>query len=236
MSASSDPVLEARALGKDYRDGSRTLTVLDGLDFTAHSGETVAVVGQSGCGKTTLLQCLGLLDRPTRGSVLIQGVSASTLGEGRRTALRARHIGFVFQHYPLLGDFSAWENVALAGRLAGLRRPRARAAEWLDRVGLGERMGHRPSALSGGERQRCAVARALIHDPALLLCDEPTGNLDEATGASVMALFSGLAAERKTAVVLVTHEKAWASRADRCFRLAGGALHPQDAEEGAGDG
>jgi len=224
----TEPALQATGLGKDFRDGARALTVLDGLDLSVAPGETVAIVGRSGCGKTTLLQCLGLLDRPTRGSVRLAGRDAAGWTRRRRDAWRASRAGFVFQHYPLLDDFSALENVQLALRLAGRAPSEARriASLWIGRVGLADRARHRPPRLSGGERQRCAIARAMAPVPDILFCDEPTGSLDAETGRRTAALFRELARQERTAVLWVTHDRDWALGADRVLSLEGGRLAP----------
>ena len=185
----SEPVLEVDDLHKTYHDGEGRLSVLRGINFTVDAGRSLALVGRSGSGKSTILNLVGLLDRPDSGEIRIAGQTASMMGEGGRTRFRAQSIGFVFQNYHLLGDFSVLENVMLGaaiGRGGGFgRENRLEALEWLERVGLGERAKRRPSKLSGGEQQRAAIARALMVRPRLLLCDEPTGNLDAATGVEV---------------------------------------------------
>ncbi len=231
-----EPVLALRDLVKSYHDGDGRLSVLDGVDFAVGAGESAAIVGRSGSGKSTLLAIAGLLDRPDSGGVLIDGADCGRLPERRRTALRGRAIGFVFQNYHMLPDFSVLENVMLGaavGRGGGFGRAnRLRALERLDSVGLAERSGHRPSQLSGGEQQRAAIARALMPEPLLLLCDEPTGNLDAATGADVADTLWRAAAEAGMAMVIVTHEAALAAKADRIFRLENGALSVGAATEG----
>ncbi len=219
----SEPVLLANNVSKAFHDGTRELTVLTDVDLALNQGETVAVVGRSGTGKTTLLNCLGLLDRPTGGEISIQGMSAAGLSDARRTRLRGRTIGFVFQHYHLLADFSALENVVIAGGIAG-RGNTKKARELLALVGLGDHTSQRPRTLSGGEQQRVAIARALMITPALLLCDEPTGNLDPATGAEVMDVLWDVAKEQGTAMILVTHDSEVAARADRVVQLKDGRL------------
>ncbi len=201
------------------------LTVLDGLELRVDSGEVVAIRGASGTGKSTLLHCLGLLDRPDSGQITLDSQELSSLSEAGRTAARARHIGFVFQAFHLLNDFTVRENVLMSARTAGLdlTEGRARASELLGRVGLGERDGD-VRTLSGGERQRVALCRALLPRPALLLADEPTGNLDPATAAVVLGEIIALAKAEGSAVVMVTHDPEVARRADRVLELRAGRL------------
>jgi len=222
-------LLEVRGLRRRFRSGDvGWLDVLTGADLELARGEVIAVAGASGSGKSTLLHLLGGLDRPTAGEIVVDGVSYGTLDGDALAALRARKLGFVFQFHHLLREFSALENVLMPLRIAGWEpaRARTRAREVLAAVGLGERMTHRPAALSGGEQQRCAVARALVHEPALLLADEPTGNLDHGNGAMVADLLFRLARERTTSVVLVTHNRQLARRADRMLLLEEGRLAP----------
>lgn len=224
----NNEVLVLQNLGKSYHDGERLLPVLQGVDMTVRAGETVAVVGRSGSGKSTMLNLAGLLDRPDSGEIYIGGYPCSRLGDGARTALRGREIGFVFQNYHMLADFTILENVMLGaavGRGGGFGRAnRLRALEWLERVGLGERSRHRPSQLSGGEQQRAAIARALMPAPRLLLCDEPTGNLDVATGEEVARWLWEIAREADMAMIIVTHETSLAGKADRILKLQDGVL------------
>ena len=226
----SEPVLEVDDLHKTYHDGEGRLSVLRGINFTVDAGRSLALVGRSGSGKSTILNLVGLLDRPDSGEIRIAGQAASMMGEGRRTRFRAQSIGFVFQNYHLLGDFSVLENVMLGaavGRGGGFgRENRLEALEWLERVGLGERAKRRPSKLSGGEQQRAAIARALMVRPRLLLCDEPTGNLDAATGVEVSDWLWRVVGETNMAMVLVTHETSLARRADRVLTLVDGVLTP----------
>jgi len=222
-------LLEVRGLRRRFRSGDvGWLDVLTGADLDLARGEVIAVAGASGSGKSTLLHLLGGLDRPTAGEIVVDGVSYGTLDGDALAALRARKLGFVFQFHHLLREFSALENVLMPLRIAGWEpaRARARASEVLAAVGLGDRMTHRPAALSGGEQQRCAVARALVHEPAMLLADEPTGNLDHGNGAMVADLLFRLARERQTSVVLVTHNRQLARRADRMLLLEDGRLAP----------
>ena len=220
-------VLEARDLRKSYRGGDGgTIEVLRGLDLAVATGEFVAVTGESGSGKSTLLHQLGALDRPTSGLIALDGVAYDTLGPDALAELRNRRIGFVFQFHHLLRDFSAQENVAMPLLIGGVAaaEARARARALLDLVGLSPRMSHLPAQLSGGEQQRAAVARALVTEPALLLADEPSGNLDERNAEQLHALFAGLTRNFRTAVVVVTHNRSLAARADRVLRLSEGVL------------
>jgi lipoprotein-releasing system ATP-binding protein len=220
-------LLEVRGLRKRYPSGDAGfLDVLLGVDLTLARGEVVAIVGASGSGKSTLLHLLGALDAPTDGEILLDGTAYGALADGALAAFRNRRLGFVFQFHHLLREFSALENVMMPLRIAGWSAPRARsrAEELLAAVGLAGRMTHRPAALSGGEQQRCAVARALVHDPALVLADEPTGNLDHANGVLLADLFFRLARELETAVMIVTHNRQLAQRADRVLLLDDGRL------------
>jgi lipoprotein-releasing system ATP-binding protein len=223
------PLLEVRGLRKRFRSGDAGwLDVLTRADMTMARGEVVAIVGASGSGKSTLLHLLGALDQPTSGEIILDGQSYGQLDTGRLAALRNRRLGFVFQFHHLLREFSALENVMMPLRIAGQEEPRARsrAEQLLAEVGLAGRMTHRPAALSGGEQQRCAVARALVHDPDLVLADEPTGNLDHANSLVVADLLFRLARELETAVVIVTHNRQLAARADRTLLLENGQLTP----------
>ena len=222
-------LLEVRGLRRRFRSGDvGWLDVLLGLDLTLARGEVVAIAGTSGSGKSTLLHLLGALDRPTSGEIVLDGVPYGTLQDDALAALRARKLGFVFQFHHLLREFSALENAMMPLRIAGwdAQRARSRAEEVLAEVGLAGRMTHRPAALSGGEQQRCAVARALVHEPALVLADEPTGNLDHGSGEMVADVLFRLARELETSVVLVTHNRQLARRADRVLLLQDGRLEP----------
>lgn len=220
-------VLEAHDLTKTFVGGDGgLLTVLDGVSLQVRRGEMVAIIGSSGAGKSTLLHMLGALDQPTRGRVAVGGQDLSTLDERELAALRNTQVGFVFQFHHLLREFSALENVAIPLRIAGVSQAESerRAAEMLERVGLGARMTHRPSELSGGEQQRTAVARALVVDPAILLADEPSGNLDHANAERLHELFVRISRELEIAMVIVTHNRSLASRADRILLLEDGRL------------
>ena len=220
-------VIEAQALTKTYVGGDgATITVLDHIDLTVERGEMVAIIGASGAGKSTLLHLLGALDRPTAGLVRIAGHDLSTLDDDAVSSLRNRTVGFVFQFHHLLREFTALENVMMPLRIGGMGevQARARASSLLERVGLGGRMTHRPSAMSGGEQQRTAVARALAADPAVLLADEPSGNLDHMNSERLHDLFAELARELEVAMVVVTHNRSLAARADRILQLEDSGL------------
>jgi lipoprotein-releasing system ATP-binding protein len=227
-------VLEAIDLSKTFVGGDGgLLTVLDGVSLQVMRGEMVAIVGSSGAGKSTLLHLMGALDRPTRGMVRLDGRAVDTLDEDTLAALRNQKIGFVFQFHHLLREFSALENVMMPLRIAGWAEPRARerATALLERVGLGARMSHRPSALSGGEQQRTAVARALAADPAVVLADEPSGNLDHANAERLHDLFGELSRDLEIAIVVVTHNRSFAARADRVLLLEDGKLSETNVGE-----
>lgn len=225
-------MLIAENLEKSYRSGGRPLAALRNVSFTVEPGETVAIVGPSGSGKTTLLGLLAGLDRPSGGRVLLDGTDLGALSEDGRAKLRREKIGFVFQSFQLIPTLTARENVAVPVDLAGGTGGAARADELLERVGLGGRGHHYPTQLSGGEQQRVAVARAFIHRPSILFADEPTGNLDAATGERVIELMTELNREIGTTLVLVTHDPDLAGRARRIIRLADGAV-VSDTRSGA---
>jgi lipoprotein-releasing system ATP-binding protein len=220
------PILEARGVHKSFKQGPVTLEVLQGVAISVAVGERIAIVGASGSGKTTLLQILGGLDRPTTGQVLVDGKDIHQLSEQERGALRNRALGFVYQFHHLLPEFSALENVAmpLLVRRMKVADARAKARSLLDRVGLGQRLGHRPDQLSGGERQRAAVARALVTEPKIVLADEPTGNLDGTNAESVFALMLELNRELGTSLIVVTHDMRLASRMERMYAIERGVL------------
>jgi lipoprotein-releasing system ATP-binding protein len=219
-------VLEARGVHKSFTQGPVTLQVLQGVMLAVGAGERLAIVGASGSGKTTLLQILGGLDRPTTGQVFVDGQDIHGLSEEARGMLRNRALGFVYQFHHLLPEFSALENVAmpLLVRRTPVAEAKSKAREILQRVGLGERLDHRPYQLSGGERQRAAVARALVTQPKILLADEPTGNLDGGNAESVFELMLELNRERGTSLVVVTHDLRLANRMERVYEITGGIL------------
>ncbi|MEM7577353.1 MAG: ABC transporter ATP-binding protein [Planctomycetota bacterium] len=227
----SDALLRAEGLSKVFREGGQELRVLDGVNLEVAAGECVAILGRSGSGKSTLLHLLGGLDRPTSGSVWFEGTDVFGMHELSIDRYRSGRVGFVFQQYHLLPELSALENVRLASMIGSRKDDsKARAASLLERVGLGDRLSHKPAKLSGGERQRVAIARALMNKPAVLLADEPTGNLDADTGASVLEVFSELHASGQT-MVLVTHDTKVAARADRVVTLVRGRLEGNDVGE-----
>lgn len=226
---SEEAVLECRSIVRRFREGNSMLEVLSGVDLQIHKGERVAIIGASGSGKTTLLQIMGGLDEPTSGGVQVGGQSLANTDETAKGLIRNRYIGFVYQFHHLLAEFTAQENVALP---LLIRREQkdvafAAAAELLTRVGLAERLDHKPGELSGGERQRAAVARALITRPGLVLADEPTGNLDAGNGEHVLQLMLELNRELRTSLVIVTHDHSIAERMDRVLILENGRVLEQ---------
>ncbi len=220
-----ESILSVRGLCKEVQDASGKLAILRDISFELGAGQTVAIVGASGSGKSTLLGILAGLDTPTAGSVHLAGQDLFACDEDQRAGLRARHVGFVFQSFQLMPNLSALENVMLPLELAGIPDARARATAMLQRVGLGERLRHRPKVLSGGEQQRVALARAFVVEPELLLADEPTGSLDHATGAAIMDLMFALNREQGTTLVLVTHDLGLAQRCERRLTIEAGQLH-----------
>jgi lipoprotein-releasing system ATP-binding protein len=226
-------VLEAYDIAKTYRGGDgSTLHILNGVNLAVKRGEMIAIVGESGAGKSTLLHVIGALDRPTRGYVLIAGEPINDRTDDELATIRNRKVGFVFQYHHLLREFTALENVMMPLRIAGATVPKARsrAEELLARVGLSGRMHHRPSELSGGEQQRTAVARALAVDPAVVLADEPTGNLDHRNGERLHEVFAQLARDLEIGLVVVTHNRSLAARADRALLLEDGRLVDTDVQ------
>ncbi len=219
-------VLVARSLVKSYQQGANPVTVLRGVDFAVGAGERVAIMGRSGAGKSTLLHLLAGLDEPDAGSVIVAGRDLTAADPAERAAIRNAHMGFVYQFHHLLPEFSALENVAMPLRLGGSRSSESEqaAAELLARVGLAERLSHRPAELSGGERQRVAVARALVTTPAVVLADEPTGNLDRENAEQTFALMVELSRERRISLVIVTHDQAMLEGVDRVLRLEDGVI------------
>jgi len=219
-----ESVLEVVGLGKDVPSGDGVLTILHDISFAVAAGESVAIVGASGSGKSTLLGLMAGLDLPSRGQVLLDGKDFSALDEDARAAVRGRALGFVFQSFQLLPALTALENAMLPLELAGNPQARQAASALLERVGLGHRLQHYPKHLSGGEQQRVALARAFAPKPRLLLADEPTGNLDAATGTDIIELMFRMNAEEGTTLILVTHDEALAGRCGRVIRLAAGKV------------
>lgn len=223
----SNPWLyEIRDLWKTYSNGTKEVEVLRGVNFAVRSGESVAITGPSGVGKSTFLHILGLLDRPVTGTVLLDGVDILQLADADRAHIRNKRIGFVFQFFQLLPEFSALENVIMPGLIAGQSRKalKHKALQLLEDVGLSDRASHRPGELSGGEQQRVAIARALVMDPEVLLADEPTGNLDPDTGEEIEVLMKELNRELKTTLIVVTHKEALSRAMDRRVGLVSGKL------------
>ena len=220
----NDPIIAVEHVSRAVTDSTGTLTILHDINFALSPRQSTAIVGASGSGKSTLLAIIAGLDHPTSGIVRLDGIDLFALSEDERAGLRARKLGFVFQSFQLLGHLSALENVMLPLELMGKPDARLRAAEMLQRVGLGERLNHYPRTLSGGEQQRVALARAFVVEPAVLLADEPTGSLDHATGEKVMALMFEMNRESGTTLVLVTHDRSIAERCDRQLHIEAGRL------------
>ena len=234
----SEPILVAQELEREYRMGPEPVRVLRGVSLAVNAGESIAIIGASGVGKSTLLHLLGTLDRPSAGHVLWDGADVSGWSDAALARLRRTHVSFIFQFYNLLGEMTALENAMLPALIA--RRPRReareRAAASLAEVGLGDRMNHRPGELSGGEQQRVAVARAIMNGPRIILADEPTGNLDPKTSEVVYDLFLQLQAARGIAFLIATHNPALARRADRIYRLVEGRARELDGTVDADSG
>jgi lipoprotein-releasing system ATP-binding protein len=230
MTEEQAAVLECRAIVRRFREGDSTLEVLSGADLVVRPAERLAIIGSSGSGKTTLLQIMGGLDEPTSGAIEINGQSIRNLTEAAKSALRNQYIGFIYQFHHLLPEFTAQENVAMPLLIRRENRAIAmqQSAALLERVGLGERLEHKPGELSGGERQRAAVARALITRPKLVLADEPTGNLDAGNGRHVLQLMLELNQELQTSLVVVTHDHSIATQMDRILVLEEGKLRVAD--------
>jgi putative ABC transport system ATP-binding protein len=228
------PAVELRQITKSYREGEAERVVLRDISVTLASGEIAVLVGRSGSGKSTLLNLIAGIDRPTSGRVVVDGTDLTALDEDARTRFRRRRVGFVFQFFNLIPVLTVEENLLLPLELNGVTGPAgaARARRLLERVGLGGRGGSLPDRLSGGEQQRVAIARALVHDPALILADEPTGTLDAETATAVLALLDGLAREAGKTVVMVTHSREVVGVADRIFAVQRGGLLPQPAPSG----
>lgn len=218
------PVVEVLGLGKRVENGGEPLTILQDISFDVMPGETVAIVGASGSGKSTLLGLLAGLDVPSQGEIRLDGVSLAALDEDARAVQRGKLLGFVFQSFQLLPSLTALENVMLPLELAGQKQASQVASDWLERVGLGHRLQHYPKHLSGGEQQRVALARAFAPAPRLVLADEPTGNLDVATGKQIIELMFDLNARQGTTLILVTHDEAIAARCGRVLRIQAGCL------------
>ncbi|TWO66959.1 ABC transporter ATP-binding protein [Caenimonas sedimenti] len=223
----SESIISVEHVHKSVTDSTGTLDILRDIDFRLAPRETAAIVGASGSGKSTLLSIIAGLDTPTSGTVRLAGQDLFAIDEDERAALRARSVGFVFQSFQLMGNLSALENVMLPLELAGRKDARKAAGEMLARVGLGERLSHYPKVLSGGEQQRVALARAFVVQPAVLLADEPTGSLDFATGETVMQLMFDLNRELGTTLVLVTHDRAIATRCERRITIEAGRIAPE---------
>jgi putative ABC transport system ATP-binding protein len=222
------PVIQTANLKKIYTMGDVEVRALDGVSFKISRGEVVSIMGPSGSGKSTLMNLLGCLDRPTSGRYVLDGEEVSTLDDDELADIRNRKVGFVFQSFNLLSRQTAIANVELPMRYAGIISGRKeRAIQALESVGLGERVNHRPTELSGGQQQRVAVARALVNDPAILMADEPTGNLDSKSGREIMDLLLSLNRDRKTTVIIVTHDPAIAAQTQRVIRLRDGLIEEE---------
>jgi lipoprotein-releasing system ATP-binding protein len=230
LTPSPAPVLRAEDVWRVFETGAERLEILRGVDLEVRRGEMLAILGPSGTGKSTLLHVLGALDRPTRGRVFLDSLDVFSYPESKLHDLRNRRVGFVFQFHHLLSEFTVLENVAMPLLVAGMARADAldRAHQVLEQIGFVSRLTHRPAELSGGEQARAAVARALVNEPAVVLADEPTGNLDTTTAAALVELMVRLSSERKATILVVTHNRAVADRATRRLYLADGRLHDED--------
>ncbi len=226
-------IIELNGIYKSFIQGNHTLEILKGIDLKIANGEVVALVGDSGAGKSTLLHIMGLLERADQGEVLMSGIPTKDLSDIRRTKIRRLEIGFVYQLHNLLPDFNALENVIMPQLIAGIshKHAKVRAEELLGKMGLEERMSHRPSQLSGGEQQRVAIARALANRPRLILADEPTGNLDENTGNSVMEILLNLSKDEGISALIATHNKAVAATMDRVITISNGTINAENTED-----
>jgi len=222
----SNIIIQCENISQIFKDGETTIPVLDKINFEITHGENIAIMGASGAGKSTLLQLLGGLDKPTSGKVLIKGTDVSSVSAKRLGLLRNQHLGFVYQFHHLLPEFSALENVMMPLLIAKVNKTVAKqkAIDLLDKVGLSDRVEHRPGQMSGGERQRAAIARALVTNPACMLADEPTGNLDEATATTVMDLMLDLTIQQNNGMIVVTHDKSLANKMSKTYELTGGQL------------
>ncbi len=230
----SDIILEFRGVTREFRETAEPVLLFSGLDWAFPRGQSTAIMGESGTGKSTILHLASAMDKPDAGSVWLNGRNVTVLTEKDLASLRTVELGMVFQFHFLLKEFTVLENVMLPGWLAGTARSavRDRSRFLLEKVGLGNRLGHFPGQLSGGERQRASLARALINDPALILADEPTGNLDERNARMVQDLLYNLVRDQKKTLLLVTHDARFAAGADHCLRLAGGKLEVLVSESG----
>ncbi len=219
-------MLQLQSLKKSYSQGSHTVEIFEDLNFELHKGEKVAIMGKSGSGKSTLLSLISGIIKPNQGDIVLDGVSYKNMSESQINDFRATHIGFVFQNFHLVSYLNALENVMLPAKVCGIENPRTKAQELLKSVGLEHRIDHLPSQLSGGEKQRVAIARALIHNPKIILADEPSGNLDDETGDAVMNTLFELIEKNNTSLILVTHSKEVANRCETTYKLALGQLLP----------
>jgi len=220
------PILECIGVSQIFKDAETIIPVLDNIDFRVEQGQSIAIMGASGAGKSTFLQLLGGLDNPTTGKVILKGLDFSNMNTKTKSEARNKYLGFVYQFHHLLPEFSALENVMMPLLIAKMNKKKAKlkALELLKKVGLQDRTSHRPAQLSGGERQRTAIARALVANPACILADEPTGNLDESTASAVMDLILELNQQQNNGMIVVTHDKALANKMDKIYELKGGHL------------